>query len=117
MKKTLDRIRAKIKEKTNPSLYADDIGMSRTTLFNFLNGQSNIKFDGLEKIIKPIGMDILESLPDNLKEIDHIMYDGMKLEKGSIYEDKDVLFCFGSASSSHQMVILGDGNKKEIKVF
>ena len=118
MKKTLNRIREKIKKEMSPKDYADKIGISRTTLYNFLNGQSNIKFDGLEKIIKPIGMDILEGLPPNLKEIGHIQYGDVHLKVGEYYEEKKVLLCFGSASSSHQMVVFesADG-EKEIKVF
>jgi len=118
MQKTLNRIRSVIKRTCTIDVFADKINISRTTMYNFLNNQTDIQFNTLEKIIKPLGMDILEGLPDNLKEVDSIMIDGRHKKKDEKHNGKVVVLCFKSSSTAHQGLLLKDkkGNY-ELKLF
>lgn len=110
MSKTLDRIRGVIKKNYNIVVFADKINISATTLFNFLNDRVNIQYDTLQKIIQPLGMDILENIPDSLRECKSIMIEGRHKKVGEFIDGKQITMCFESTSSSHQGLILTDVN-------
>ena len=108
MKKKLKEIKDKILKETTISLFADDIGIRQATLSNFLNGKVGVQLPTLMKIIEPVGMDILEKMPDNFIEVECVFLDDKKLKKGQKYKGKDIVLCFGTAETTYQGILMKD---------
>jgi len=106
----LQKIRKRIKKTKTLKEFAQDIGLREATLYDFLNGKLNINMSTLEKIIEPLGMDVLDKLPDTLVEVQAVSDDGQKIKKGNKYKGKKVALCFGTVGTTHQALILeGEG--------
>lgn len=118
MKKTLTKIKDKILAKTKLSLFADDIGIRRATLYDFLNEKIDVKLPTLMRIIEPLNMGIIEQLPEEFIEVQTVYLNGKTFKKGDKYKRKKVLFCFGTKGSSYQGMLLESNDKTfALKVF
>lgn len=114
----LKRIRSKIKEISAIHHYAEKVDMTSSNLYNFLNGKLDVRVSTLIKIIKPLGMDILESLPDQLEEVATVVVKGKTYKKSEKYKGLEILLCFGSGSTSHQCILVkAENGKMELKIF
>jgi hypothetical protein len=102
------KIKEKIKQKTKVSLFADDIGIRQATLYNFLNQKIDIKLPTLMRIIEPLGMSILENMPDNFIEVDAVYLKGKAIKKGQKFKKKEVVICFGNSDTTYQGMLLKD---------
>ena len=114
----LKDLRKKIKAKGTLQEYATDIGIRRATLSEFLSGKTDIRLSTLQKIVEPLGIDVFDKIPSNLTEVQTVFLEGGSYKKGQEYKGKEIVLCFGSASTSHQAFLLkGKDGKTEIEVI
>ena len=118
MESLTSRIKSKIRKKMSVSLFADDIGIRQATLYDFLNEKIEVKLPTLIKIIEPLGMGIVEKMPDNFMPIDTVYLDGKTFKKGNKYKRKEIVLCFGNPDTSYQgMLLKGKDDLFTLKMF
>jgi len=108
MENLVTRVKDRILKKTKLSLFADDIGIRQATLYDFLNQKTEIKLPTLMRIIEPLGMNVLEEMPDNFVEVQAVYLKGKTFKKGKKYKRKEIVFCFGNTNTSYQGMLLKD---------
>jgi uncharacterized sporulation protein YeaH/YhbH (DUF444 family) len=111
MKPTIKLIRELISARSNPKAYAEEIGVKVGTMYDFLNQKKGINVNTFFKIINPLGLKVGRDKV-SLIEVDVVYIDGVKYKKGDAYESKEVILCFGDASSSMQYMLLRGKEKK-----
>jgi hypothetical protein len=110
IKRTIDLIREKISKRGNILSFSKEIKVKSATLYNFLNGKKGINTDTFFRIITPLGL-MLEG-NEKMIEVGSVWIDGTKVKSGWKYKGKEIVMCFGDASSSKQFVLLKDELEK-----
>ena len=118
MENVIIRIKSNIEKKMKLSMFADDIGIRQATLYDFLNQKIDIKLPTLMRIIEPLGMNILEEMPDNFIEVQSVYLKGKAYKKGKKYKGKEVILCFGNPDTTYEGILLKDKDGAfTLKVF
>lgn len=115
MEKLIKTIREKIKQRSNPKAYAEEIGIRTSTMYNFLNQKAGVNVNTFFKIIEPLGLKVINE--GTMIKVQSVWIGKTKYQVGDFYESKEVLFCFGDASSSVQYMLLkSEKEEKELVV-
>lgn len=111
MNLTIKLISDLISKRSNPKAYAEEIGVKVGTMYNFLNKKAGINVNTFFKIITPLGLRVSTGKL-SLIDVDVVYSGGAAYRKGDFFEGKEVILCFGDASSSFQYMLLRSKEEK-----
>jgi len=117
MKKILEKIKQKIKSKSTMESYAEKVGVRRATLSDFLHQKVDIRVTTLNKIIEPLGLDIMEKLPGKLIHVESVHYKEKKYKEGEKFsKGNKIVFCFGCTKTTYQAILLKNTATEELEL-
>lgn len=101
-------IKKKIKDNHgNLGLFADAHNIRRSSLYDFLNGRKDLTLETFMKIATPLGIEIVEKIPNELQKVDNVG----DLKKGDIYSGGEILALFISKESEYKFVVIEKNNE------
>lgn len=93
------------------SKFCTDNNFRYATVCDFLNGKTDIQYTNLENIMLLLEMKIQPDMGAEMTELNTVMIDGISYKKGQVYKDRTIVSMYGSGSTSHQLLILQNGDK------
>lgn len=114
-----NRIRNKI-EQTSGSVnkFAIDNKIRVATVYDFLNKKKDTSISTLKEIMEPLGMAVLEKLPNRMVEVNKVNINCCDYEKGDRFEDKRILFLFVGDGTEHMgMILKAKNNGLELRLI
>ena len=114
----LKKIKKTIENNSSISKFADGIPVSRTTLYNFLNGKSGLRSDILFKVFDKLDMTVSIKQNGKFTQCEYVIIDGVPYSAMKRFSGKKIIMCFSKDKSSMVFLLLQDNKgNHELKSF
>lgn len=114
----LKKVKSAIESRSAVSKFADAMPMSRTTLYNFLNGKSSLRSDILFKMLNKLDMSISCNGIGVFTESEYVTIEGAVYSTNKRFKGKKIIMCFSVEKSLMVFLLLQDNEgNHELKSF
>ena len=94
--------------------FSKDNKIRQATVSDLLNDRKSVTLTTFQKIIKPLGIDIMKTLPEKFIQVDTVYWKGETYHKGCVFDGQKIVACLGCAENSYQAILFDDGKGKFI---